>query len=217
VDTKKLATGFRAALRQDPDVVVVGDMADADTIDTALKATETGRLVIGTVSTPDVVTTVERVIATIPSAERDLGRMRFAESVRAIISQKLLPRKNDDGRVPAVEILIATPSIRECLKDSEQMSQLKRIISDGRKDLGSQTYEQHLEDLVETGQISEATRRLALPRPVTRKDVRPAEQQPGNLRIAPGHELDDQVAPQPDVKTTTVVYSRHGPGKRASR
>ncbi len=217
VDTKKVAIGFRAALRQDPDVVVLGDMADAATIDTALKATETGRLVIGTVSTPDVVTTVERVIATIPSAERDLGRMRFAESVRAIISQKLLPRKNGDGRVPAVEILIATPAIRECLKDSEPISQLKRIISDGRQDVGSQTYEQHLEDLVETGQISEGTRRLALPRPVTRKDVQPTEQQPGDLRIALGHKLDDQVAPQPDSKTTTVVYSRHGPGKRASR
>src|SRR4051794_34010093 len=82
VDTKKLAIGFRAALRQDPDVVALGDMADAATIDTALQATETGRLVIGTLSTPDVVTTIERVIATIPSSERDLGRLRFAESVR---------------------------------------------------------------------------------------------------------------------------------------
>jgi twitching motility protein PilT len=185
VDTKKLAIGFRAALRQDPDVVVLGDMADAAIMDTALMATEAGRLVIGTVSTPDVVTTVERVIGTIPSAERDLGRLRFAESVRAIISQQLLPSKNDDGRVPAVEILIATPAIRECLKDSERMSQLKRIMSDGRRDLGSQTYEQHLEDLVETGHISEETRRLAQPRP--------------------------------DVKATTVIYSRHGPGKAASR
>ena len=185
VDTKNLAIGFRAALRQDPDVVVLGDMADAPIMDTALMATEAGRLVIGTVSTPDVATTVERVIGTVPSAERDLGRLRFAESVRAIISQQLLPSKNDDGRVPAVEILIATPAIRECLKDSERMSQLKRIMSDGRRDLGSQTYEQHLEDLVETGHISEETRRLAQPRP--------------------------------DVKTTTVVYSRHGPGRTASR
>jgi len=160
-------------------------MADAAAIDTALKATATGRLVIGTVSTPDVVTTVERVIGTIPSAERDLGRMRFAESVRAIISQQLLPRKNNDGRVPAVEILIATPAVRECLKDSERMGQLKRIMSDGRKDLGSQTYQQHLEDLIKTGHISEETSRVALP--------------------------------QPDVKTTAVSYSRHGPGKTASR
>src|SRR4029078_3389671 len=103
VDTESLSVALRAALRQDPDVVILGDMADAPTIDTALKAAETGRLVIGTVSTPDVVTTVERVIATIPSAERDLGRMRFAESVRAIISQKLLPRENGDGRAPSVE------------------------------------------------------------------------------------------------------------------
>jgi twitching motility protein PilT len=193
VDTKKVAIGFRAALRQDPDVVVLGDLANAAIIDTALKATETGRLVIGTVSTPDVVSTVERVIATIPSAERDLGRLRFAESVRAIISQKLLPLKDDGSRVPAVEILIATPAIRECLKDSGQMSQLKRIISDGREDVGSQTYEQHLEDLVETGHISEGTRRLALPRP------------------------DVAALPRHDVKTTTVSYGRHGPGRAASR
>jgi len=127
--------------------------------------------------------------------------MRFAESVRAIISQKLLPRKNDDGRVPAVEILIATPAIRECLKDSQQMSQLKRMMSDGRKDLGSQAYEQHWEDLIETGHISEGTRRLALPRP----------------DVAALPRADVAALPPPDVKTTTVSYGRHGPGRAASR
>jgi twitching motility protein PilT len=163
VDTDSLAIGLRAALRQDPDVVILGDMADAATIDTALKATETGRLVIGTVSTPDVVTTVERVIGTLPAGEREIGRMRFAEAVRAIVSQQLLPKKNDDGRVPAVEILIATPAVRECLKDAERMSQLKRHMTDGRRDLGSQTYEQHLAELVETDQVTAETKRLALP------------------------------------------------------
>jgi twitching motility protein PilT len=163
VDTDSLAIGLRAALRQDPDVVILGDMADAATIDTALKATETGRLVIGTVSTPDVVTTVERVIGTLPAGEREIGRMRFAEAVRAIVSQQLLPKKSDDGRVPAVEILIATPAVRECLKDAERMSQLKRHMTDGRKDLGSQTYEQHLAELVETDQVTAETKRLALP------------------------------------------------------
>jgi twitching motility protein PilT len=170
VDTDSLAIGLRAALRQDPDVVILGEMADAATIDTALKATETGRLVIGTVSTPDVVTTVERVIGTLPGGEREIGRMRFAEAIRAIISQQLLPKKNDDGRVPAVEILIATPAVRECLKDPEHMSQLKRLMTDGRKDLGSQTYEQHLAELVETDQVTAETRRLSLPQ----ADLKPA-------------------------------------------
>jgi twitching motility protein PilT len=161
VDTDSLAIGLRAALRQDPDVVVLGEMADAPTIDTALKAAETGRLVIGTISTPDVVTTVERVVGTLPREEREVGRMRFSESVRAIVSQQLLPMKDDDGRVPAVEVLIATPAVRECLKDADRVSQIKRIMADGRKELGTQTYEQHLEELTEAGQITEETKRAA--------------------------------------------------------
>jgi len=162
VDTETLAVGLRAALRQDPDVVVLGDVADAATIDTALKAAETGRLVIGTVATPDVVATVERVIGTLPADEREVGRMRFAEAVRAIISQQLLPKKDDDGRVAAVEVLIATPAVRECLKDPEKISQLKRIMAEGRKDLGTQTFDQHLEELIEAGQITADTQRAAL-------------------------------------------------------
>jgi twitching motility protein PilT len=162
VDTESLSVGLRAALRQDPDVVVLGDVGDAATIDTALKATETGRLVIATIATPDVVATVERVIGTLPPAEREVGRMRFAESVRAIISQQLLPRQDDDGRVAAVEILIGTPAIRECLKDPERLAQIKRLMADGRKDLGSQTFDQHLEELIESGQITSETQRAAL-------------------------------------------------------
>jgi twitching motility protein PilT len=162
VDTDSLAVGLRAALRQDPDVVVLGEMADAATIDTALKAAETGRLVIGTVTTPDVVTTVERVVGTLPPEERDIARMRFSEAVRAIVSQQLLPMKDNDGRVAAVEVMIATPAVRECLKDLERVSQVKKIMAEGRKDLGTQTYEQHLEELVEAGQITTETKRAAI-------------------------------------------------------
>jgi twitching motility protein PilT len=162
VDTDSLAVGLRAALRQDPDVVVLGEMADAATIDTALKAAETGRLVIGTLSTPDVVTTVERVVGTLRLEEREVGRMRLSEALRAIVSQQLLPMKDDDGRVPAVEVLIATPAVRECLKDADQVGQVKKIMADGRKELGTQTYDQHLDDMVEAGQITQDTRRAAV-------------------------------------------------------
>jgi twitching motility protein PilT len=162
VDTESLAVGLRAALRQDPDVVILGDMGDAPTIDTALKAAETGRLVIGTIATPDVVATVERVIGTIPPAERDVGRMRFAEAVSSIVSQQLLPKKDDDGRVVAVEILVGTPAVRECLKDPERLTQVKRHMADGRKDLGSQTFEQHLEELIEAGLITAEIQKAAL-------------------------------------------------------
>jgi twitching motility protein PilT len=162
VDTESIVIGLRAALRQDPDVVILGDMSDAPTIDTALKAAETGRLVVAMVSAPDVVTTIERVIATLPQEERDVARLRLAESIRAIISQQLLPMKDDDGRVAAVEVMIATAGVRECLKEVDRIAQLKRIMADGRKDLGSQTYEQHLDELLEADQISDDTRRAAL-------------------------------------------------------
>jgi twitching motility protein PilT len=175
VDTDSLAVGLRAALRQDPDVVILGDMGDAPTIDTALKAAETGRLVIGTVATPDVVATVERVIGTLPPAERDVGRMRFAEAVSSIISQQLLPKKEDDGRVVAVEILVGTPAVRECLKDPERLSQVKRYMTDGRKDLGSQTFEQHLEELIEAGLITAEIQKAAL---ATAGNVFPAPKRP---------------------------------------
>jgi twitching motility protein PilT len=88
--------------------------------------------------------------------------MRFSEAVRAIVSQQLLPMKDDDGRIPAVEVLIATPAVRECLKDAERVGQVKRIMADGRKELGTQTYDQHLEDMVEAGQITADTKKTAL-------------------------------------------------------
>ncbi|HMH56803.1 MAG TPA: PilT/PilU family type 4a pilus ATPase [Gemmatimonadales bacterium] len=162
VDTESLAVGLHAALRQDPDVVVIGDIGDAPTIDTAIKGAETGHLVIATTTTPDVVTTVERIIATLPAEERDIGRVRFAESIRAIVSQQLLPLKDDKGRVAAVEVLIATPAVRELLKDPSRVSQVKELMAESRKELGTQTFEQHLEELLEAEQISEETKRAAL-------------------------------------------------------
>jgi twitching motility protein PilT len=162
VDTESLAVGLHAALRQDPDVVVIGDIADAPTIDTAMKGAETGHLVIATTTTPNVVTTVERIIATLPAEERDIGRVRFAESIRAIVSQQLLPLKDDKGRVAAVEVLIATPAVRELLKDPRRVSQVKELMAESRKELGTQTFEQHLEELLEAEQITEETKRAAL-------------------------------------------------------
>jgi twitching motility protein PilT len=161
VDTESLAVGVRAALRQDPDVVVIGDMADADTVDTAIKAAETGRLVIATMPTADVTTTVERIIATLPTEERSVGRMRLSEAVRAVIAQQLLPLRSNDGRVAAVEILLGTPAVRDCLKGSERLSDLKKLIADGRSE-GMQTFEAHLSELVAEERVSAETARVAL-------------------------------------------------------
>jgi twitching motility protein PilT len=166
VDTETLAIGVRAALRQDPDVVVIGDMADAETVDTAIKAAETGRLVIATMPTPDVTTSLERIIATLPKEERSVGRMRLSEALRAVIAQQLLPRREEDGRVAAVEILLGTPAVRECLKASDRLADLKKLMADARGD-GMQTFEAHLSELVAEERVSAETARAALiPTPI---------------------------------------------------
>ena len=162
VDTDSLVVGLRAALRQDPDVVVIGDIADAETIDTAVKGAETGHLVIASMPTPDAVATVERVIATLPREEREIGRMRFAESLRAVVSQQLLPEKDEKGRVAAVEVLLATPAVREALRDQSRFGELRKQMADGRKHHGSQTYQQHVAELIEAGLITEETAKAAL-------------------------------------------------------
>jgi twitching motility protein PilT len=162
VDTESLVVGLRAALRQDPDVVVLGEMADAETIDTAVKAAETGHLVIATMPTADVVATLERVIAALPAEEREVGRMRFAEALRAIVSQQLLPEKKDKGRIPAVELLIATPAVRDILRDGGRTGEVRKQMADGRKQHGSQTYQQHVEELVEAGLITSESAKAAL-------------------------------------------------------
>ena len=117
VDTESVGVGLRAALRQDPDVIVVGDVRDQDTIDTAMKAAETGHLVISAIPTPDVLTTIGQVLSMLPREERDIGRVRFSEALVGIVAQQLLPRADGAGRVAAVEILIANAAIRDCLKD----------------------------------------------------------------------------------------------------
>jgi twitching motility protein PilT len=160
VDTDSLVVGLRAALRQDPDVVVLGDIADVETIDTAIKGAETGHLVIASMPTADTPTTIERVIATLPRDEREVARMRFAESLCAIVSQQLLPEKDEKGRVAAVEVLLATPAVRECIRDHSRLGELRKLMADG-KQAGSQTYEQHLAELVESGLITTETSRAA--------------------------------------------------------
>jgi twitching motility protein PilT len=161
VDTESLVVGLRAALRQDPDVVVLGDLPDAETIDTAIKAAETGHLVIATMPTADAVTTIDRIVATFPREEREIGRMRFAEALRGVVSQQLLPERDDQGRVPAVEILLATPAVREVLRDGGRLGEVRTLMADGRTQLGSQTYEQHVAALIEAGTISAETARTA--------------------------------------------------------
>jgi twitching motility protein PilT len=157
VDTESVGVGLRAALRQDPDVIVVGDVRDQDTIDTAMKAAETGHLVLSAIPTPDVMTTIGQVLGMLPHEEREIGRVRFSEALLAIVSQQLLPRADGAGRVAAMEILIANPSVRDCLKDPSRVVELRSLMADGRGKSGMQTFAQHLEELVAAGSISAET------------------------------------------------------------
>jgi twitching motility protein PilT len=140
--------GLRAALRQDPDVVLIGEMRDAETIDTAMKAAETGHLLISTVHTPDAQSTVLRILAMFPPEEQDAVRVRLAESLYAVVSQRLLPRADGKGRVAALEIMIVTPTIRELILDKDRVGEIRDFIAEGREQYGMQTFDQHLEELV---------------------------------------------------------------------
>ena len=148
VDTESFRMGLRAALRQDPDVILIGEMRDAETIDTAMKAAETGHLLISTLHTPDAQSTVMRILAMFPAEEQDVVRVRLAETLHAVISQRLLPKKNGHGRVAACEVMIVTPTIRELMLDKNRIGEIRDFIADGREQYGMQTFDQHLADLV---------------------------------------------------------------------
>ena len=153
-DTESFSTGLRAALRQDPDVILIGEMRDRDTIDTALKAAETGHLVISTVHTKNAVQTLGRIIAVFRAEEQQVIRTRLAESVQAVISQRLLPAVKGNRLVIAAEIMLVTRTIRDCIADPERMDEIIDLIHDGREQYGSQTFDQHLMDLVNAGSVS---------------------------------------------------------------
>jgi twitching motility protein PilT len=147
-DTDSFRTGLRAALRQDPDVVLIGEMRDAETIDTAMKAAETGHLLVSTLHTPDATTTISRVIAMFPPEEQDIVRIRMADALHAVVSQRLLRRKDGHGRVAALEVMIVTSTIRDLILDPTRTSEIREFIADGREQYGMQTFDQHLMDLV---------------------------------------------------------------------
>ncbi len=156
-DTESFRTGLRAALRQDPDVVLIGEMRDAETIDTAMKASETGHLLLSTLHTPDATTTISRVIAMFPPEEQAIVRVRLADALHAVISQRLLPKKDGHGRVAALEVMLVTGTIRDLILDPNRTSEIKEFIAEGREQYGMQTFDQHLMDLVQADVVDYAT------------------------------------------------------------
>ncbi len=157
VDTPSFAAALRASLRQDPDTILVGEMRDLDTIATALHAAETGHLVFSTLHTLDAVETINRIIAVFPPPEQKQIRLQLAATLKAVISQRLVRRADVAGRVPAVEIMIATPYIRECIIIPEKTRMIREAIAAGTSQYGMQTFDQSLYDLYQQGLISYET------------------------------------------------------------
>jgi twitching motility protein PilT len=153
VDTTSFAAALRSVVRQAPDVIMVGEMRDPETVASALQAAETGHLVFSTLHTVNAVQTVERILSFFPPHHHNLVRMQLAMLLEGVVSQRLITRRDGGGRVPAAEILLATPTAREMLADG-RTRELTRCIEDGHEHYGSQTFNQSLAKLVKTGKIA---------------------------------------------------------------
>jgi twitching motility protein PilT len=149
VDTRSFAQALRSALRQDPDVILVGEMRDFETIETGLLAAETGHLVFSTLHTLDATETINRIIAVFPPHQQKQIRLQLAAVLRAVISQRLIPRADGKGRAPAVEVLISTPFVRDCIVDKEKTHLIPGAIASGTSQYGMQTFDQSIFGLFE--------------------------------------------------------------------
>jgi twitching motility protein PilT len=156
--TLSFANALRSALREDPDVILVGEMRDLETIRLAMTAAETGHLVFATLHTSLAAKTVDRIVDVFPAAEKEMVRAMLSESLRAVISQTLLKTKDGSGRVAAHEIMIGTPAIRNLIRENK-VAQMYSAIQTGQS-LGMQTLDQCLQDLVRRNIVSAAEARL---------------------------------------------------------
>ncbi|MBI3558495.1 MAG: PilT/PilU family type 4a pilus ATPase [Deltaproteobacteria bacterium] len=153
-DTNTFAGSLRSALRQDPDIILVGEMRDPETIDIALKAAETGHMVFSTVHTQDAAKTIGRLISVFKPEEQRMVRQRLADNLAATISQRLLKRNDGKGLIAAQEIMVVNTSIKECIEDSEKTGSINEYIQKSREMTGGQTFDQHLAELYTAGVVS---------------------------------------------------------------
>ena len=153
-DTPGFASALRAALRQDPDAILVGEMRDEETIETALQAAETGHLVFSTLHTTDATETINRIITFFPPHHQKQVRLQLAGVLCAVISQRLVRTRTGKGRVPAVEVMIATSRIRELISDEERTREIRQAIAEGVTTYGMQTFDQSLMALVKRKMVS---------------------------------------------------------------
>ncbi len=154
MDVCDFARGLRASLREDPDVILVGEMRDKETIETALLAAETGHLVMSTLHTLDAPETINRIVSVFAPHHQRQIRLQLASIIKACISMRLIPRKDGQGRVPAVEVMINTPYISECINDREKTLLIRDAIAAGVSQYGMQTFDQSIYQLYKDGYIS---------------------------------------------------------------
>jgi twitching motility protein PilT len=164
-DTLSFGAAIKSSLRQDPDVIMVGEMRDFETIETALVAAETGHLVLSTVHTSDATETINRIISVFPPYQQKQVRLQIASILVAIVSMRLIPRADGKGRVPAVEVLVATNRIRECIVDKDKTHEINDAIAAGYTQYGMQTFDQAIMFLYQRGLITyeEALRQSSRP------------------------------------------------------
>ena len=153
-DTRSFAAALRSALRQDPDVILVGEMRDVETIETALHAAETGHLVFSTLHTLDATETVNRIISVFPPHQQKQIRLQLASVVKAAIAQRLMPSADGTGRLPAVEVLITTAFIKDCIVDKDKTHMIQAAIAQGTSQYGMQTFDQSIFNLYSQGKVT---------------------------------------------------------------
>lgn len=154
IDTLSFANALRAALREDPDVILVGEMRDLESIEMALAAAETGHLVLTTLHTLDAQETISRILAVFPSHQQNQIRYQLSQVLKAIISQRLMPKADGKGRVPAVEVLIATARVKDLIADPLKTKEIRTAIEEGHLHYGMQTFDQCLYNLYKSGLIT---------------------------------------------------------------
>jgi len=162
LDTPDFTTALRSALRQDPDVLLIGEMRDAQTVDTALKAAETGHVVFATIHTTDALTTMGRILSMFDGEEQNNVKERLAINLTATISQRLLPNIKGDGKTVAQEIMVSNPGVRSCIAGEYPLEGIYQYIEKGGQGgSGSQSFDQHLHQLYQKGKISLETAKAA--------------------------------------------------------
>lgn len=154
IDTESYYAGMRAALDQDADVLVVGELSGPEMIEMAFRAVEQGRLVIAKVQASDATTTIKTILANFPAEAQDQVRLQLSEALRCIVAQRLLPRADGNGRVLACEVLMMHPGVRDVLSDPGRLHELRVVLAEGRAQFGTQTFDQHLADLVIAGRVA---------------------------------------------------------------